>query len=639
MADHFLTKSQISLQHCLKLGDGLALERYSALQALLRERVSPSAAALFAEPLISRGNDVAPASISWYTNFAGEGRPLSELDDAAQARVASILSRDLRAMRDLLNDPEDGPLLAAAMHLGGAAKGDIWVVDGQPVILNWGMLPYGVSLDQDSRSEHFAATLGRFLPLSAAPPLTDAERRARIALLASTATQRSELVDSTAAVVPEAGNGAAIAPGSGTVIGATVPPVVQERSDDRAIPLIAWLPLVILLVLAGLILIWLLLPGTRIFPAHDARQAIETESAAALAQSVNEGLRERLAELRLAKEGAMCRADGELILPDGMTVDGMLPPATGAAPVAAGSAAPASAAPVLPPDPSRVQIPDSGAIGGTGDGDISLLELIEARTVMVIAEGSDNTGTGTGFFIAPDLVITNHHVVAEAGAAGLFVTNRALGTLHPAELLKAAGPFEQVGADFALLRVNGANSPFYPLLASQESLKLQGVVAAGYPGDVLETDNAFQQLLNGNVEAVPDLTVTDGTVNTQQSLGTAHAVVHSAPISQGNSGGPLIDLCGRVIGVNTFVRQGDLRNLNFALATSDLIAFLQGTAATPLVETNACAPRLTTTTPPPAISAEVPASLDALDEATPEAAEAAPAIPNFGVVSAAGTEN
>src|SRR5690606_18553999 len=100
-------------------------------------------------------------------------------------------------------------------------------------------------------------------------------------------------------------------------------------------------------------------------------------------------------------------------------------------------------------------IPDSDAIGGAGEGDISLLGLIEVRTVMIIAEGAGTTGTGTGFFIAPDLVVTNHHVVAEAVANGLFVTNGALGALHGAELIKATGPFEQVGADFALLRIPG----------------------------------------------------------------------------------------------------------------------------------------------------------------------------------------
>ncbi|MGD9294783.1 MAG: serine protease, partial [Roseobacter sp.] len=60
--------------------------------------------------------------------------------------------------------------------------------------------------------------------------------------------------------------------------------------------------------------------------------------------------------------------------------------------------------------------------------------------------------------------------------------------------------------------------------------------------------------------------------------------------SKGNSGGPLVDMCGRVVGVNTFVVQGPMRNLNFALATDDLLLFLQDTPADPVVSSEACVP-------------------------------------------------
>ena len=160
---------------------------------------------------------------------------------------------------------------------------------------------------------------------------------------------------------------------------------------------------------------------------------------------------------------------------------------------------------------------------------------------------------------------------------------------------------------------------------------MQSVVAAGYPGDVLETDNAFQRLRSGDSGAVPDLTVTDGSINTQQNLGdTSNAVVHSAPISQGNSGGPLVDMCGRVVGVNTFVRQGELRNLNFALAIPDLIAFLGGTGAAPMVERERCAPQLLR---PVAPVAEAEAELGA------EAVPAVPADETSPAAEATPTEN
>ena len=108
----------------------------------------------------------------------------------------------------------------------------------------------------------------------------------------------------------------------------------------------------------------------------------------------------------------------------------------------------------------------------------------------------------------------------------------------------------------------------------------------------------------GDVSAVPELTVTDGSVNTEQALSeTTNAVVHSAPISKGNSGGPLIDMCGRVVGVNTFVVQGPMRNLNFALATDDLLAFLAGTPAAPTVSGEVCEPLVARPTPVPVAAA------------------------------------
>jgi S1-C subfamily serine protease len=111
-------------------------------------------------------------------------------------------------------------------------------------------------------------------------------------------------------------------------------------------------------------------------------------------------------------------------------------------------------------------------------------------------------------------------------------------------------------------------------------------------------------MMRGDGGATPDLTVTSGTVNTEQSMvapdgAAVSLVVHSAPISQGNSGGPLVDMCGRIVGVNTFVRRGQLRNLNVALASPDLLAFLAGSAAQPAVVTTPCRPQVTRPAPPP----------------------------------------
>lgn len=615
MAEHFLTKTQIDLRQCLEVGGGLALESYPALHQLLLDRAGPEAAKLFAEPLVSRGNDKAQPSVSWYSDVSGNSQPFGRLDENAQAALSSELSRQLRPVRDLLDDPDDGPLVAAALHV--VDLNDVWSVGGAPVIINWGILPADLGRDSGSRKTHYAQTLGRFLPLGAAPPLTDTERSARQTQQpASDRTAQAAVAGGAAGVATAATLSAAQAD---TVEPAAVtPPPPIER---RRTPLWAWLPLLLLLLLAGGALAWLLIPGNRIFPDLANDEVITDEAALEAAENVNRALEARLAELQSALDGAMCEADGTLLMPDGRTIEGLLPPDPLDRADIPGATRPAAPQSILPPDPERVQIPNSNGQLETA----SLLTHIEERTAIVLATSPQGLATGTGFFVGPDLLVTNFHVIAGSGVTGIFVTNEALGTVRSAELLKSMGPFENTGGDFALLRVEGAQQPAFSVLEASDSLRLQSVIAAGYPGDILAGDAQYDQLKAGDRTAFPELSVTDGTISAEQVLNDrSRVVVHSAPISTGNSGGPLIDMCGRLIGVNTFVRKGSLRNLNFALASSDLMTFLANTDALPEVVTQTCAPQIQRPQPPATAALEdgaadpAPGALPALPPLTPQ---------------------
>ncbi|MEM9551115.1 MAG: trypsin-like peptidase domain-containing protein [Pseudomonadota bacterium] len=591
MADHFLTKTRIELGQCLEFGEGLALDAYPALHEALKAKAGPEAARLFAEPLLSRGNDSAPASVSWYTDAEGSGQPFNRLDDAAQSGAASALSRQLAEIGPLIDDPDVGALVSAAMHLRD--PDDIWVVGGRPVIINWGMLPADQARDASSRKAQYEKTFGRFLPLAAAPPLTTAERDARSAQLADAPRANAAPGGTAAATAAGVGaaTGAAASTAAETAEASTPPPPPPPR---RAVPAGAWIPLVLLLLLAGGTLAWLLVPGNRIFQERRA-DAVSTEEAAALAAAVNQSLEERVVALRAALDGAVCTSDGTLLMPDGVTIEGLLPPDDLDPLDRPGEVRIARPRSILPPAAERVEIPVQGGFAETS----SLLQHIEERTGMVLVQGSRGLETGTGFFVAPDLLVTNYHVVESAVEGGIYVTNQSLASLKNAELVKALGPMNLTGGDFALLRIPGASEPSFQVLVADQSLRLQSVIAAGYPGDLLRTDQQFLALRSGNLDAVPELSVTDGTITTEQRFNAAtEVIVHSAPISTGNSGGPLIDMCGRLIGMNTFVVQGPLRNLNFALSGGDLIRFLEGTAALPTVVTSECVPRIERPSPP-----------------------------------------
>lgn len=611
MAEHFLTKTRIDLGRCIQVSGTRAVDQYDTLYAQLAAKAGPEIAKLFAEPLVSKGNDQAASTVSWYSDVAGQGTPLSKLEPAGQETVSALLRAGLEKVAELLGDDDVGPLASAALYIGGPT--DIWAVDGKPVIVNWGMMPEQGS-DLASRSAHFANTLGPFLSMQTPPPLTEEEQESRrtdkVAAVAAAAAVASAAVAPTSASASNDDSSTDVSSGSsgsnsgssgGGGTGANEPPVATAAPRGR-VPLIAWLPMVLLLLLFGGVLAWLLTPGNRIFADDGPQPAIADADTLLAAREINRALEQRLADLNVALNGAVCRADGTLLMPDGMTIEGLLPPELEGGQAQGGEVVKAGQTPVLPPAPERVVLPQA-------DGQITdtalLLEHIDARTAMVLAGTSNGAGAGTGFFVGPDLIVTNFHVVEGAAPDNIFVTNKAMGGLKRAEILKSFGPMREVGADFALLRVDVADQPFYSIRQSDASMRLQSVITAGYPGDVLHTDSAFQALKQGDVSAVPSLTVTDGTVNAEQKLSeTTNAVVHSAPISKGNSGGPLIDMCGRVVGVNTFVVQGPLRNLNFALATDDLLAFLKGTPAQPVVTGEACAPLVVRPTPVPAATGQ-----------------------------------
>ncbi|MEY8827761.1 S1C family serine protease [Sedimentitalea sp. XS_ASV28] len=559
MADHFLSKTRVSPEDFVEAGGTPVLERFDALRTLLVDRAGPEVADLFAEPLISRGNDTAPPTVSWYTATAGDARPLSSLAPAERSRAETYLSDHLRPLRALTEQPENADLAFGALSTLG--RDDVLMVGDRPMIVNWGLMPGCRGANVSTRPDHFAETLGRYLTL------TPSGTRMPGALMGEPV------------IPPPAAGVAAATP-------AVAAPVATAAPVQHRISRLAWVPLLILLLLAGGFLAWLLMPGSRLF--HEAGpRAVTEEATLQAARDLNDSLRARRATLQSALDGAMCRADGMLVLPDGLTPEGLTPPALGVKPAQRATIAPDA---LLPSSPARVVVPDVSEPGAETD----LLALITARTVLVLAGSADGRGaTGSGFVVGPGLIVTNQHVIEGALSDGgqILVTGGSLAEPQVATVIKSDGPLMQAGGDFALLRIADTGMTGFDVHVPQDSLKLSGVVAAGYPGDVLASDINFAALKAGNLDAVPDLTVTEGIVNTEQQIGPqTHVLMHSAALSSGNSGGPLVDMCGRLVGVNTFVRAGRLQNRGFALTTADMMAFLQGTGAVPRVDSAPCAP-------------------------------------------------
>lgn len=115
--------------------------------------------------------------------------------------------------------------------------------------------------------------------------------------------------------------------------------------------------------------------------------------------------------------------------------------------------------------------------------------------------------------------------------------------------------------DYAVLRAGEApeGRVALPLLADDADVAVgDSVYALGYPGSSDETEEGnYGSSLVADVE---DVTVTSGVVSRfseGSSLGNTRLIQHDAQINHGNSGGPLIDESGAVIGINTYGIGGD----------------------------------------------------------------------------------
>ncbi|WP_240048291.1 S1 family peptidase [Crenalkalicoccus roseus] len=181
--------------------------------------------------------------------------------------------------------------------------------------------------------------------------------------------------------------------------------------------------------------------------------------------------------------------------------------------------------------------------------------------------------SGTGFVVAPGRVLTNFHVTE--GCAELRL--RAGGGAEMAATVAAADP----GRDLALLAVRGNPGPPLRFRQGPPVRRGEGVVTYGFP-------------LAGLLSSGP--TLTTGEISALSGLrdNQAHFQI-SAPVQPGNSGGPLLDLSGNVVGVvvsklnaqRVAQTTGDIpQNVNFAVKAGEAIDFLRRHGVQPLLATS-----------------------------------------------------
>jgi S1-C subfamily serine protease len=643
MAPRFLAKTDLSGLDTVMLGSAPVIGQYERLVAAIRARV-PGAEKLFAEPVQGRAdanNQAAPATptVAWYSEGNSEPQPLSALSPAMRTEAEATLTRVLGALQPVLDDPESGPLLRRALVL--ADPDNVLVIDGRPILVGWGLAPRGKGGSEAGLAEQLRAVVGRYASglASVGPSFFGAVAGAQL-------TAGGPPRPAAAAPPPPP------PPPTQAVPPPPPPPPAAAPTGGQWWLLPAGLLIAILFLMLGALLAWRLIDRGPTQLNAQLLDDAQTRAQIELQRQTNEALQQEIARAREALEGNICRPEGPLApgpLQPGQTAP-RTPLVPGREPV------PPSSVPVPTPPPAQPGQPSQPtAPGQQGQAPQqprepfrgTLAQLLEQATVLIISRPAQNPqaqqggggggfGIGTGFFIAPDLVATNAHVTAMAHNGGtILVFNKAFGRAVEAQVVgstaqgtEAPEPFSP---DYTLLRV-APPTPVQPLALANTPERLSEVVASGFPGHVIQADANFEALRRGDTSRVPELVLTTGTVSTVQQGPTGMSVIaHTASVSPGNSGGPLVDRCGRVVGVNTFVRRADgaADRVNYSQKAEDLAAFLAqvGTAVTP--QPDACAagaptpPPSATPVPPP--TAGAPAAPGA--PTPPAEAPAAPAAP------------
>jgi S1-C subfamily serine protease len=179
------------------------------------------------------------------------------------------------------------------------------------------------------------------------------------------------------------------------------------------------------------------------------------------------------------------------------------------------------------------------------------------------ATGEGSASQGSGFVVSEDgYVLTNSHVITTAGDGVLADTAEAASQVYvefqDGDRVEAKIVGWDLFSDVGLVEVNPADHPLAPVPLGDSSAVVVGepVAAIGSP---------FGQLTSLSVGVVSATQRSIDSLTSRYNL--VDAIQTDAPINRGNSGGPLFDARGEVIGINAQIRSqsGTAEGVGFAV--------------------------------------------------------------------------
>jgi S1-C subfamily serine protease len=193
--------------------------------------------------------------------------------------------------------------------------------------------------------------------------------------------------------------------------------------------------------------------------------------------------------------------------------------------------------------------------------------VVEINTVIETSgfggESGEEDAAGTGVIINTDgEILTNNHVIADATSITVTLSD---GTKRTATVVNANS-----SKDLAVVKITGATGLVAATFASSASVAVGDSVLAignaeGYGGSPTVTEgiiSATNRSLDGTSESLTGLLQTDAALN------------------PGNSGGPLVDSAGEVVGIDVAIATGTTdepaQNIGFAITSATVESYLAG---------------------------------------------------------------
>lgn len=202
---------------------------------------------------------------------------------------------------------------------------------------------------------------------------------------------------------------------------------------------------------------------------------------------------------------------------------------------------------------------------------------VQRSVVKILTLRGKDVGEGSGFFAGqPGQLITNVHVVDGATHCLVFVSSPDSSRV---EIRQAKVERMDPQNDLAVLRVAGDNLPPAIPVAGADAMLMQDVVSIGYPGDIDE-DYAksiiARRLRPGSAFTEPPVLAYLLPHYTKGHIAkiVPGRLYHTAAIDRGNSGGPLVNKAGEIVGINRSATSDPFYPFYFAIPVQHLRALL-----------------------------------------------------------------